>query len=89
MEQITMHSRARVPAITCGSSATKARLDRHLSVLSGPAVPQRETAEATSLMRELTSRDTVKQRSDLGARVSRLSLFAPLRRLSRTLFGGR
>jgi hypothetical protein len=40
-------------------------------------------------MRELTSRDTVKQRSDLGTRVSRLSLFAPLRRLSRTLFGGR
>ena len=87
-----MHSRARVPAITCGSSATKARLDRHLSVLSGPAVPQRETAEATSLMRELTSRDTVKQR-DHGsrttrARVSRVSLFAPLRRLRRSLFGG-
>ena len=50
MEQITVRSRARVPAITCGSSATSSRLDRHLSVLGGPAVPQRETAEATSLI---------------------------------------
>jgi hypothetical protein len=89
MEQITVR-RARVPAITCGSSATSSRLDRHLSVLSGPAVPQREAAEATSLMRELTARDPAKQeRSDSrGARVRRVSLFAPLRRLSRSLFGG-
>ncbi len=88
MEQITAR-RARVPAITCGSSATSSRLDRHLSVLAGPAVPQRETAEATSLMRELTTRDTAQTRSDRGARVSGLKLFAPLRRLRRSLFGGR
>ncbi|GGS71519.1 hypothetical protein GCM10010206_37310 [Streptomyces cinerochromogenes] len=79
-----MRSRARVPAITCGSSATSSRLDRHLSVLAGPAIPQRETVEATSLMRELTARDTTHR----GARVSRVSLFAPLRRLRRSLFGG-
>ncbi|MER5178044.1 hypothetical protein ABT009_06645 [Streptomyces sp. NPDC002896] len=89
MEQITVRSRARVPAITCGSSATSARLDRHLSVLGGPAVPQREAAEATSLMREITKRDIAHDRSSRGARFSRLSLFAPLRRLRRSLFGGR
>ncbi|MFC8076558.1 hypothetical protein ACFT9I_24760 [Streptomyces sp. NPDC057137] len=86
MDQITVHSRARVPAITCGSSATSSRLDRHLSVLGGPAVPQRETAEATMLMRELTSRDEVRTRKSKSARVS---LFAPLRRLRRSLFGSR
>jgi hypothetical protein len=89
MEQITMHSRARVPAITCGSGATSSRLDRHLSVLAGPAIPQRETLEATSLMRELTARDTPRKPNSRGERVRGLSLFAPLRRLSRTLFGGR
>ena len=88
MDQITVRSRARVPAITCGSSATSSRLDRHLAVLAGPAVPQRETAEATSLMRELTTRDTTHQRSASNARVRRVSLFAPLRRLRHTLFGG-
>ncbi|MEU3557010.1 hypothetical protein [Streptomyces fragilis] len=88
MDQITMRSRARVPAITCGSSATSSRLDRHLSVLSGPAIPQRETVEATSLMRELTARDVPRERSR-GHRVQRVSLFAPLRRLTRSLFGGR
>jgi hypothetical protein len=89
MEQITVRSRARVPAITCGSSATSSRLDRHLAVLGGPAVPQRETLEATSLMRELTARDTTHSRSGRGARVRGVSLFAPLRRLRRTLFGSR
>ncbi|MFI9647075.1 hypothetical protein ACIHAA_12380 [Streptomyces sp. NPDC052040] len=88
MEQITVRSRARVPAITCGSSATSARLDRHLSVLGGPAVPQRETAEATLLMRELTARGAAHQRSVRVTRVSKVSLFAPLRRLRRSLFGG-
>ncbi|MER5476533.1 hypothetical protein ABT026_06065 [Streptomyces sp. NPDC002734] len=88
MDQITMRSRARVPAITCGSSATSSRLDRHLSVLSGPAVPQRETLEATTLMRELTARDVPRERSRVH-RVQRVSLFAPLRRLTRSLFGGR
>ncbi|MFE6285099.1 hypothetical protein [Streptomyces sp. NPDC057877] len=89
MEQITVRSRARVPAITCGSSATSSRLDRHLAVLAGPAIPQQEAAEATSLMREITARDTAQRRSDRGARVRRVSLFAPLRRLRRSLFGGR
>ncbi|MFC7261944.1 MULTISPECIES: hypothetical protein [Streptomyces] len=89
MEQITVRSRARVPAITCGSSATSSRLDRHLAVLGGPAIPQRETAEATSLMRELTARDTAHESSGRGARVRRVSLFAPLKRLRRSLFGGR
>ncbi|MET8474513.1 hypothetical protein ABZY90_24485 [Streptomyces sp. NPDC006422] len=88
MEQITVRSRPRVPAITCGNSATSSRLDRHLSVLGGPAVPQRETVEATTLMRELTTRDTAHERSGRRARVRRVSLFAPLRRLRRSLFGG-
>ncbi|MFE2265930.1 hypothetical protein [Streptomyces griseosporeus] len=87
MEQITVRSRARVPAITCGSSATSSRLDRHLSVLAGPAIPQRETVEATTLMRELTTRDTTPRSTGSRARVSRVSLFAPLRRLRRSLFG--
>ncbi|MEU3451402.1 hypothetical protein [Streptomyces thermolilacinus] len=84
MEQIAMRSRPRVPAITCGSSATSSRLDRHLAVLGGPAIPQRETAEATSLMLELTSRDVARRHRSRSARVS---LFAPLRRLRRSLFG--
>ncbi|POX45559.1 hypothetical protein C3489_33990 [Streptomyces sp. Ru71] len=88
MDQITMRSRARVPAITCGSSATSSRLDRHLSVLAGPAIPQRETVEATSLMRELTTRDSAHGATSRRARVSKVSLFAPLRRLRRSLFGG-
>ncbi|WP_030907808.1 hypothetical protein [Streptomyces sp. NRRL F-5126] len=86
MKQITAHSRARVPAITCGTSATSSRLDRHLAVLGGPAVPPRESAEATLLMRELTSRDETRTRTRKGAMVS---LFAPLRRLRRSLFGNR
>ena len=86
MDQIAMRSRARVPAITCGNGATSSRLDRHLSVLGGPAVPHRETAEATLLMRELTSRDVTHSRRSKSARVS---LFAPLRRLRRSLFGSR
>ncbi|MCT4357356.1 hypothetical protein M5362_30085 [Streptomyces sp. Je 1-79] len=86
MEQIAMRSRPRVPAITCGSSATSSRLDRHLAVLGGPVVPQREAAEATLLMRELTSRDRTQSHRSKSARVS---LFAPLRRLRRSLFGSR
>jgi hypothetical protein len=84
MEQITVRSRPRVPAITCGSVATSSRLDRHLAVLGGPAIPQREAAEATSLMIELTKRDVAHSRRSRSARVS---LFAPLRRLRRSLFG--
>lgn len=86
MEQIAMHGRPRVPAINCGTSASSARLDRHLSILAGPAAPQREAEEATLLMRELTSRNTVHTTANKGARVS---LFAPLRRLRRSLFGNR
>lgn len=86
MEQIAMHSRPRVPAINCGTGASSARLDRHLAILAGPALPQRETAEATALMQELTSRNTVHTKANRGARVS---LFAPLRRLRRSLFGNR
>lgn len=87
MEQITMHGRPRVPAISAGTGASSARLDRHLAILAGPAVPQRETEEATVLMRELTSRPAAgHSTANRGARVS---LFAPLRRLRRSLFGNR
>ncbi|MCA1219244.1 hypothetical protein [Streptomyces sp. 8L] len=86
MKQITAHSRARVPAITCGTGASSSRLDRHLAVLGGPAVPQREAVEATLLMRELTSHDQTRTRQ---RKSSRVSLFAPLRRLRRSLFGNR
>lgn len=75
-----------MPAINCGSSASSARVDRHLAILAGPALPQRETEEATLLMRELTARDTTRTKASRGARVS---LFAPLRRLRRSLFGSR
>ncbi len=86
MKQIQARSRPRVPAVDCGSSASGARLERHLSVLSGPAVPHGEAEEATSLMRELTKRDDARSRRNRGARVH---LLAPLRRLRRSLFGGR
>lgn len=76
-----------MPAITCGTGATSSRLDRHLSVLAGPAVSHGEAEEATTLMREITTRDATRHRAkNRGARVS---LFAPLRRLRRSLFGGR
>ena len=86
MERI-VRSRARVPAVSCGNSATSSRLDRHLAVLGGPAAAQHETAEATSLMREITTHDAAQQ--GVGGRAGRVSLFAPLRRLRRTLFGSR
>ncbi|GHJ38625.1 hypothetical protein Sm713_42340 [Streptomyces sp. TS71-3] len=44
-----------------------------------------QTAEATSLMREITTHDSVYDHS----RVKRVSLLAPLKRLRRSLFGGR
>lgn len=75
-----------MPAINCGNGASSARLDRHLSVLGGPAVPEREAEGATSLMQELTARDDTRAKKSRGARVL---LFAPLRRLRRSLFGGR
>lgn len=76
-----------MPAITCGSGATSSRLDRHLAVLGGPAVPQGEAAEATLLMRELTSREVT--HGGRRSKSARVSLFAPLRRLRRSLFGSR
>jgi hypothetical protein len=75
-----------VPAISCGSGASSARLDRHLAVMGGPAVPRREAEGAAVLMQELTARDHVRANNSRGARVS---LFAPLRRLRRSLFGNR
>jgi hypothetical protein len=52
-------------------------------------VPQREAAEATSLMREITSRSPQERVSRKDTRVGRVSLFAPLKRLRRSLFGSR
>ncbi|WP_103502260.1 MULTISPECIES: hypothetical protein [Streptomyces] len=86
MDQIRVRSRPRVPAIDCRSGASGPRLERHLSVLSGPAVPQRDSEDATRLMRELTQRD---ENRVPAARGTRVHLLAPLRRLRRTLFGGR
>jgi hypothetical protein len=87
MEQIAaMRSRSRVPAINFGTGASSARVDRHLAVLAGPAVPQRDAEDATLLMRELTTRDKARSKASRSARVS---LFAPLRRLRRSLFGNR
>ncbi|GAA0378951.1 hypothetical protein [Streptomyces blastmyceticus] len=84
MDQIAMRGRPRVPAINCNSGATSARLDRHLAVLGGPALPQREVENATLLMRELTARDRATTRQ---SRTAKVSLLAPLRRLRRSLFG--
>lgn len=78
-----------MPAIKCGTGAASSRLDRHLAVLAGPAVPQGQTEEATTLMREITRRDVARDRCGNGNRGARVSLLAPLRRLRRTLFGGR
>lgn len=75
-----------MPAISYGSGASSARLDRHLAVLGGPALPQREVEGATVLMRELTARDHTRAGQ---SRTARVSLFAPLRRLRRSLFGSR
>ncbi len=84
MDQIAMRGRPRVPAINCNSGATSARLDRHLAVLGGPALPQREVENATLLMRELTARDRATSKQ---SRTAKVSLLAPLRRLRRSLFG--
>ncbi|MFC7219365.1 hypothetical protein ACFQLX_14480 [Streptomyces polyrhachis] len=86
MEQIAMRSRARVPAIDCNNSVSRARVDRHLAVLAGPPVPLAESQGATLLMQELTSRRPERAQP---SRTARVSLFAPLKRLRRTLFGSR
>ncbi|MQS15103.1 hypothetical protein F7Q99_23260 [Streptomyces kaniharaensis] len=87
MEHMQVRTRPRVPAIQCGVGATGRRIDRHLAVLGAPALPAVDTAEALGLIRELTPRG-------VGApaarrRHARVSLLAPLRRLRRSLFGGR
>ena len=86
MDQMTMRHRARVPAIDCKSGASGSRLDRHLAVLVGPAVPQHQVEEATSLMREITA---PRRGHACASRGTHVSLFAPLRRLRRSLFGDR
>jgi hypothetical protein len=90
MEQMQVRPRPRVPAIQCGVGATGRRIDRHLAVLGAPALSTVDTAEALGLIRELTPRGT----GGVGAksarrRTARVSLLAPLRRLRRSLFGGR
>lgn len=72
--------------MNCGSNASRARVDRHLAVLGGPAAPEGDTESATLLMRELTARDSKRTKP---GRIARVVLFAPLRRLRRTLFGNR
>jgi hypothetical protein len=86
MEQIETRTRPRIPAVTCGGSVSGARLDRHLSVLGGPVLPARQAEEAAGLMRDLTSRTP---ETAARPRAAGVSLFAPLRRLRRSLFGGR
>jgi hypothetical protein len=121
--------RPRIPAVQCGAGATSRRLDRHLAALGAPAGSQVDSAEAASLIRELTPRGVdvpqgrspqreswaavsdaaraasasagASVRSGAGAgaaegagtsrraRIAKVSLLAPLRKLRRTLFGGR
>jgi hypothetical protein len=85
-----MRPRPRIPAVQCGTGAASRRLDRHLAVLGAPALPQVDTADAVGLIRELTPRGV--DTPSLVARPHKralVSLFAPLRRLRRSLFGGR
>jgi hypothetical protein len=76
-----------VPAIQCGVGATGRRIDHHLAVLGAPALPVVDTAEALGLIRELTPRGVSTPTAP--RRTARVSLLAPLRRLRRSLFGGR
>ncbi|MEV7778472.1 hypothetical protein [Kitasatospora sp. NPDC088351] len=87
MEQMQVRTRPRVPAIQCGVGATGRRIDRHLAVLGAPALPAVETAEAVGLIRELTPRGA--SAPTARRRHARVSLLTPLRRLRRSLFGGR
>ena len=89
MNQIQqVRSRPRVPAVQCGTGAASRRLDRHFAVLGAPALPQVDVAEAVGLIRELTPRG-VSTQSARPNRGARMVLLAPLRRLTRSLFGGR
>lgn len=87
MEQMHVRSRPRVPAIQCGVGATGRRVDRHLAVLGAPALSAVDTADAAGLIRELTPRGGSTPAAP--SRSARVSLLAPLRRLRRSLFGGR
>ncbi|MER7845293.1 hypothetical protein ABTZ03_15250 [Kitasatospora sp. NPDC096077] len=88
MEHMQVRTRPRVPAIQCGVGATGRRIDRHLAVLGAPALPAVDTAEALGLIRELTPRGADAP-TPARRRHTRVSLLAPLRRLRRSLFGGR
>lgn len=87
MEHMQVRTRPRVPAVQCGVGTTSRRLDRHLAVLGGPAISTVDTAEALGLIRELTPSGAGTPAAP--RRTSRVSLLAPLRRLRRSLFGGR
>ncbi|MEY9846697.1 hypothetical protein [Streptacidiphilus sp. MAP5-3] len=92
MEQMQQLRRPRIPAVQCGTGVASRRLDRHLAVLGAPALPQIEVAEAVGLIRELTPRGISVNEPAVAARPNRFSrtvLLAPLRRLSRSLFGSR
>ncbi|MER5636889.1 hypothetical protein ABT095_08035 [Kitasatospora sp. NPDC002227] len=87
MEHMQVRSRPRVPAIQCGVGATGRRIDRHLAVLGAPALSVVDTSEALGLIRELTPRGVSTHAAP--RRTARVLLLAPLRRLKRSLFGGR
>ncbi len=87
MEHMQVRSRPRVPAIQCGVGATGRRIDRHLAVLGAPALSAVDTAEALGLIRELTPRGVSTPAAP--RRTAKVLLMAPLRRLKRSLFGGR
>ncbi|GAB7187880.1 hypothetical protein ATKI12_7711 [Kitasatospora sp. Ki12] len=76
-----------MPAIQCGVGTTGRRIERHLAVLGAPALSAVETAEALGLIRELTPRGA--EVPTTRRRHTRISLLTPLRRLRRSLFGGR
>ncbi|MBO1419354.1 hypothetical protein [Streptomyces sp. FH025] len=89
MEHMQVRTRPRVPAIQCGVGTTGRRIERHLAVLGAPALPAVDTAEALGLIRELTPRGADAPVTSSRRRHTRVSLLAPLRRLRRSLFGGR
>ncbi|GAB2626389.1 hypothetical protein GCM10027168_67710 [Streptomyces capparidis] len=86
MKQIETRTRPRIPAVNCGGSVSGARLDRHLAILGGPALPAAKTEEAAGLMLDIAASHG--QRRAAPRRTAGVVLFAPLRRLRRTLFGG-
>ena len=84
-----VRSRPRVPAVQCGTGAVSQRLDRHLAVLGAPALPQVDVADAVGLIRELTPRGVSSPEAARPNRGACMVLLAPLKRLTRSLFGGR